>query len=79
MLPNAVTVLRKETASVGASVRLPIGVSASDETPASAAKPAPAGGGAQQARGIESNDEYAILEVTCACGQTMHIQCRYGG
>jgi len=31
----------------------------------------------QQAKIIESNDEYAIIEVTCACGAKSHIQCNY--
>ena len=32
----------------------------------------------QEARVIESNSEYAILEVICGCGNKMHIQCNYG-
>ena len=31
----------------------------------------------QQARIIESNSEYAILEITCGCGSKSHIQCNY--
>jgi len=33
--------------------------------------------GPQQARILESNDEYAIIEVTCSCGAKSHIQCNY--
>jgi len=32
---------------------------------------------AQQARILESNDEYAIIEVTCSCGAKSHVQCNY--
>lgn len=31
----------------------------------------------QEARIIESNNEYAIIEVTCSCGAKSHIQCNY--
>jgi hypothetical protein len=31
----------------------------------------------QEARIIESNSEYAIIEVTCSCGAKSHIQCNY--
>ena len=31
----------------------------------------------QQARIVESNNEYAILEITCGCGSKSHIQCNY--
>jgi hypothetical protein len=30
-----------------------------------------------QARIVESNTDYAIIEVTCSCGQKTHIQCNY--
>ncbi len=26
----------------------------------------------------QSQEEYAVLEVTCSCGQTIHIRCDYG-
>lgn len=31
----------------------------------------------QEARIIESNNEYAIIEVICSCGTKSHIQCNY--
>lgn len=31
----------------------------------------------QEVRIIESNSEYAIIEVTCSCGAKSHIQCNY--
>jgi len=45
----------------------------------SAAVPAAAVSVPREARVIESNSEYAILEVICSCGSKMHIQCNYGG
>jgi hypothetical protein len=30
-----------------------------------------------QARIVESNTDYAIIEVTCSCGQKTHVQCNY--
>jgi hypothetical protein len=38
----------------------------------------PAGGATQQARIIESNDQHAILELTCSCGCKSRVQCNYG-
>jgi hypothetical protein len=31
----------------------------------------------QQVRIVESNSEYAIIEVTCSCGSKSYIQCNY--
>jgi hypothetical protein len=30
-----------------------------------------------QARIVESNTDYAIIEVTCSCGLKTHVQCNY--
>jgi hypothetical protein len=30
-----------------------------------------------RARIAESHAEYALVEVTCACGQTIHVRCDY--
>ncbi len=39
----------------------------------------PAGGQVvQQARVIESNENYAILELVCSCGSKSRVQCNYG-
>lgn len=75
MRMNTVTVLRKETAASGSAVRLPVG-----RRPASPPGSGPAAptGVPQQARVIEANDQYAVIEVTCSCGRTMRLQCRYG-
>jgi hypothetical protein len=26
---------------------------------------------------VESNAEFAVLEVTCACGEVIHVRCEY--
>lgn len=31
----------------------------------------------QQVRIVESNSEYAIIEVMCACGNKCYVQCNY--
>ena len=38
---------------------------------------ASAAGAAQQARIVESNSEYAIIEITCSCGCKAFVQCNY--
>ncbi|MBE0534101.1 MAG: hypothetical protein IH624_00425 [Phycisphaerae bacterium] len=60
-------------ATSGCTRLIPVGSSASARMPAGR-KDAPA---PQQARILESNDEYAIIEVTCSCGAKSHIQCNY--
>ena len=35
-------------------------------------------GDIEQARVIESNEQYAIIEIICSCGAKSHIQCNYG-
>jgi hypothetical protein len=33
--------------------------------------------GSPQAQIIEQHPQYAVLEVTCACGQTLQVKCDY--
>ena len=42
--------------------------------------PAAAVGGstAQEARIVESNDEYAVIEIVCGCGGKSFVQCNFG-
>ncbi len=42
-----------------------------------AAPDAPGVEGAPQAKIIEQHPQYAILEVTCACGQSLQVKCDY--
>jgi hypothetical protein len=30
-----------------------------------------------QARIVEQHPQYAVLEITCACGQTLQVKCDY--
>ena len=46
---------------------------------AAASAGAAAGGStAQEARIVESNDEYAVIEIVCACGGKSFVQCNFG-
>ncbi len=77
MSRKSVSVIKKERVRDGEPVRLPTSrLFAGDEqshAPARAAVEVP-----RQARVVESNSDYAILEVVCSCGNKMHIQCNFG-
>ncbi len=78
MTTRSVRVIKNNGAAVGGSVRIGPGMGhAPVRTHASSRTHTPAAGACQQARIIESNAEYAIIEITCACGQKSHIQCNY--
>ena len=70
MRHRAIKVLKKGQVKAGGSVQLDgdMGV----DSPAK-----PAGSVARQARIVESNNEYAIIEIICSCGQKTHVQCNY--
>ncbi len=73
-----VTVLKADQVLVSGTVCLDVGGGiAPVRTATSTQTTAHAGSAVQQARIIESNDEYAILELTCSCGTKTHIQCNY--
>jgi hypothetical protein len=77
MISRAVRVIKAEQVVVNGSVRLEIGGGAPVRTEPSAQ----AGTFAdvpQEARIIESNNEYVIIEVTCGCGRKSHVQCNFG-
>lgn len=76
MLPKRVQVLKHHQVEVTGSVSLLPGT----RMPVGGALPRAAGpacGLPQQARIVESNSEYAIIEVVCSCGGKSHIQCNY--
>ncbi|MBN1125646.1 MAG: hypothetical protein JXA82_11605 [Sedimentisphaerales bacterium] len=79
MTRDVVTILQAEKVRVHGTVLLP---TRAPEAPVRTAAPTQAPSHApvlpQQARVIESNTEYAILEVVCSCGAKMHLQCNYG-
>jgi hypothetical protein len=35
------------------------------------------GSAVQQARIVENNSEYAVIEVTCCCGTKTYVKCEY--
>jgi hypothetical protein len=78
MIPRCVKVVKKEGVAVGGSVRIAPGMGVAPvRTNVSSRTCPPTAGVPQQARIIESNAEYAIIEITCACGTKSHIQCNY--
>ena len=71
MRQRTIKILKKDKVKVGGSVQLD-GDNVSADSPAK-----PAGSAARQARIVESNNEYAIIEIICSCGQKAHVQCNY--
>ena len=74
---NLITIIKKDQVRVGGTVRLapggghaPVMTAASAQADSHISVP-------QEARVIESNSDYAIIEVICSCGDKMHIQCNY--
>ena len=68
-------VLKKNRSRPGRVVELPSGASSGLSV---AAAPAGRVAGPAQARIIESNSDYAIVEIRCGCGQKSFVQCNYG-
>lgn len=69
-----VEVLKKHQFQVGPGVTLPVG-----NAPVVPAGKAGRGAcGPAQTRIVESNSDYAILEIVCGCGQKSFVQCNYG-
>ena len=78
MEPRLVKVLKNSQVLVSGTVCLEIaGGIAPVRTATATQAAAHSGFAAQEARILESNDEYAIIEVTCECGAKTHIQCNY--
>lgn len=71
MRHKVIRVLKKGQVRFGGSVQLEGGAGVVE--PSSG----PGGPTAQEARIVESNNEYAIIEITCSCGQKTHVQCNY--
>jgi len=70
-----VEVIKRQKVQLAGAVRLSAGPAApvrhsAPVRTASAAEPI-------QARIVESNSDYAILEIVCSCGCKTHIQCNY--
>ena len=75
---KVIQVLKSAQVSVKGSVRLGTGGGAAPVRTSSSTQ-ANTGTGVHEARIVESNSEYAIIEITCDCGAKSHIQCNYAG
>jgi len=76
MIHRLVTLLKADTVKMAEESAV-VGQGVSAGSVASAG--APAGGSiAQEARIVESNDEYAVIEIVCGCGGKSFVQCNFG-
>ncbi|HOK66164.1 MAG TPA: hypothetical protein PK054_10220 [Anaerohalosphaeraceae bacterium] len=71
-----IRILKKNQVQTGTSVVLPCSRTAGAEPFRKQGDSSQSG--AAQARIVESNSDYVILEVICGCGQKSFIQCNYG-
>ena len=71
-------VIKRSRVQLGDSLRLPAGTAAVRQDPRPGGGSGAAPGIAAQARLIESNSDYIILEIQCGCGQKSYVQCNYG-
>ena len=77
MVHKPVTVVKNEHVVVEGNICIKLGSgieSSVQPISGQAMKP----GDIEQARVIESNEQYAIIEIVCSCGAKSHIQCNYG-
>ncbi len=78
MAPKQIRVLKSDQVKVSGTVRLTPGGAAPVRTAFSAQTDTPqADVQPQSARIVESNSEYAVIEIICSCGAKNHIQCNY--
>ncbi len=77
-MPKLIKVIKSDQITVSGSVRLTPEAAAPVRTAFSArADTPPAGSPPQSARVVESNTEYAVIEIVCSCGEKNHVQCNY--
>jgi hypothetical protein len=75
MMRKYMELIKNEQIRVGGTVRIGAGDKSAPVrplTPSGAVPQEP-----MQARIVESNTDYAVIEVICSCGQKTHIQCNY--
>lgn len=75
-IQQKIRVLKKSQIRPGSAVQLPCSRLGAAEPFRKVSSAGPSG--AAQARIVESNSDYVILEVVCGCGQKHFIQCNYG-
>jgi hypothetical protein len=76
-MENSARIIKGSNVKLEGTFRLDTGMprsSAAKEPPVSSASQAAQG---VQARIIESNPQYAIIEVVCTCGTRTQIRCEY--
>lgn len=77
-MPKLIKVLKSDQVTVSGSVRLIPEVAAPVRTAFSARADSPqTGSSPQSARIVESNSDYAVIEMVCSCGAKNHVQCNY--
>ena len=72
MVGGIVKVLKRSMVTDGGVAELTVPVDCGSPAVASSAA-----GVCQQAHILESNDEYAIIEIVCSCGRKTSVQCNY--
>jgi hypothetical protein len=75
MITKSIEIVKKNKVRSGDTIRIRAGQGGIPARP-SALAAAPQHG-PMQARVVESNPDYAIIEVICPCGHKTHIQCHY--
>jgi len=71
-MKSAIRILKADEVEVS-------GIYAMDRTQSSgqSLQEAPEIQGSPQVRIVEQHPQYAVLEITCACGQTLQVKCDY--
>jgi hypothetical protein len=78
MGPKRIRLIKNDEVNVNGSIQLgPSGTVAGAGLETSPLSKASLEVGPQEARIVESNSEFAILEVVCGCGCKSQIQCHY--
>lgn len=75
-MENSARIIKGSNVKLEGTFRLDAGIArpAAKEPPAAASQQAAP---AVQARIIESNPQYAVIEVICTCGTRTQIRCEY--
>ena len=77
MIHKPITVVKNDQVVVNGNICIKLGATA-DSPVQSVDSQSMGPGEIEQARVIESNEQYAIIEIMCSCGAKSHIQCNYG-
>jgi hypothetical protein len=75
MFCRTIDIIKKDKTLVGGTVRLGAGERNAPVRPSTPSRTVPHG--SMQARLIDSNADFALIEVACSCGCKTQIQCQY--